>query len=241
MPSHPEILADGDIHRFHVEGDKPGDKAGWYVLYEDDVSAGAFGSWKTGIKEKWCSQKPFNLSEEARLAWQEKVRVAQQARDGSLAQVRADAAQTARDIWERAAQGKGHPYLDNKHVQAHGLKLDQDSLVVPLHDVEETLHSLQFISKEGNKRFLFGGAIHGHFYAIGNVTNRIWIAEGYATAASVFQAIGEYTVVAFDAGNLKSVAQVIRKQYPQSEIILVADNDQWTENNPGITKAQEAR
>ncbi len=47
-----EILADGHIHRFHVEGDKPGDKNGWYVLYEDAVSAGAFGSWKTGFKEK---------------------------------------------------------------------------------------------------------------------------------------------------------------------------------------------
>ena len=234
------ISADGQIHRFWVGGDKPGDKNGWYVLYEDAVSAGAFGSWKTGINEKWCSQKPSNLSEEERLAWQEKIRVAQQARDGALAQVRVDAAQKARDIWERAAQGKGHPYLDKKHVQAHGLKLDQDSLVVPLHDVEETLHSLQFISKEGNKRFLFGGAILGHYHAIGHGTNRIWIVEGYATAASVFQAVNEYTVVAFNAGNLKPVAQVIRAKYPNGEIVVVADNDQWTEGNPGVTKAQEA-
>lgn len=235
-----EIISDGQIHRFPVEGDKPGDKNGWYVFYDDDVSAGAFGSWKTGFKKKWCSQKPLNLSEEERIAWHAKVRAAQQARDGALAQLREDAAQKARGIWEKAAQVEKHPYLDRKHVQAHGLKLDQDSLVVPLHDVEGTLHSLQFIDDAGNKRFLFGGAIQGHFHAIGNVTKRIWIAEGYATAATVFQAIGEYTVVAFNTGNLKPVAQVIRKQYPQSEIVIVADNDQWTEGNPGFTKAKAA-
>src|ERR1017187_53566 len=41
---------DGKLHRYHAEGDSPGSKNGWYVLYGDDLLAGAFGSWKTGYK-----------------------------------------------------------------------------------------------------------------------------------------------------------------------------------------------
>jgi putative DNA primase/helicase len=47
-------------------------------------------------------------------------------------------------------------------------------------------------------------------------------------------------VVAFNAGNLSAVAREIRARHPAAEIILAADNDQWTEANPGLTKAREA-
>ena len=57
-----EIIPDVGIQRFHVEGDKPGKKNGWYVFYDDTVSAGAFGSWKTGQSEKWCEQSTSTLS-----------------------------------------------------------------------------------------------------------------------------------------------------------------------------------
>ena len=37
---------DGEIHRFHVEGDKRGTKNGWYLLHLDEVPAGHFGCHK---------------------------------------------------------------------------------------------------------------------------------------------------------------------------------------------------
>ncbi len=52
------IIADGERHRYYVEGDKPGTKNGWYVVFTDGVSAGSFGTWKDGPPwHKWCAKE----------------------------------------------------------------------------------------------------------------------------------------------------------------------------------------
>lgn len=57
------LEADGKIHRYRVEGDKSGSLNGWYVLHVDSAfSAGAFGSWKTGESQQWCSKSELSLS-----------------------------------------------------------------------------------------------------------------------------------------------------------------------------------
>jgi hypothetical protein len=101
---------------------------------------------------------------------------------------------------------------------------------------------LQFISKSGAKKFLYGGKMQGSFFPIGKLrdTDTIFIAEGYATASTIYENTGVPTVVAYNAGNLKSVALEIRSLYPEARIILCADDDYQTEGNPGIVKAREA-
>ncbi|MEG1912935.1 MAG: hypothetical protein RR091_10645, partial [Cloacibacillus sp.] len=48
------IILDGKIHRFAVEGDKGGEKAGWYIGFGDNIPAGMFGSWHGGgFEAKW--------------------------------------------------------------------------------------------------------------------------------------------------------------------------------------------
>ena len=51
-----EIAADGQIHRFHVTGDRNGSRNGWYFLHANGIIAGAYGSWKTGLKKTWSSK-----------------------------------------------------------------------------------------------------------------------------------------------------------------------------------------
>jgi putative DNA primase/helicase len=99
---------------------------------------------------------------------------------------------------------------------------------------------LQFIDGEGNKRFLSGGRKRGCYFGIGQPQGKICIAEGYATAASIHEATGYAVAVAFDAGNLRLVAEAIRQKFPGIEIILCADNDINTPGNPGLTHAREA-
>lgn len=41
-------VPDGNIHRFHVPGDKSGSLNGWYLLSTDPVAEGCFGSQKAG-------------------------------------------------------------------------------------------------------------------------------------------------------------------------------------------------
>ncbi len=43
-----------------------------------------------------------------------------------------------------------------------------------------------------------------------------------------------------NAGNLLEVAQALHSKYPKLRLILAADDDDFTDGNPGITKATEA-
>ena len=84
-----------------------------------------------------------------------------------------------------------------------------------------------------------GGRMQGRFHLIEG-GERVGIAEGYATAATLHEQTGDTVFVAFNAGNLKSVAVTARAMYPTAQLIIWADNDQFTDGNPGVTKAQEA-
>ena len=66
------------------------------------------------------------------------------------------------------------------------------------------------------------------------------IAEGYATAASIYESTGYAVAVAFDAGNLEPVAVTLRRKFPKTKIVICADNDIGTPRNPGLTRALEA-
>lgn len=39
-------IADGNIQRVQVPGDKPGTQNGWYLLFPDGIASGCFGSWR---------------------------------------------------------------------------------------------------------------------------------------------------------------------------------------------------
>ena len=57
---------------------------------------------------------------------------------------------------------------------------------------------------------------------------------------SVSQAVGQPVVVAFDAGNLKSVCQALNGAYPDKRILIAGDDDHHRElkgeANPGRQK-----
>lgn len=143
----------------------------------------------------------------------------------------------AASIWNGAeAAPANHPYLIRKDVPPHDLRVYRGALtiasmpcdgalIVPLYNDAGTLTSLEFISPEGDKRFLPGGAKAGSFHVIGNDFDCIVIAEGYATAASANAANGGAAVVAFDAGNLRRVGETMRKRYPDSDLVFAVDND----------------
>ncbi len=48
LPVPADVQADGKLHRFSTNG-KRSDGAGWYVLHDDDVAAGAFGCWRSSV------------------------------------------------------------------------------------------------------------------------------------------------------------------------------------------------
>ncbi len=229
------IIADGKIHRFHINGDKGGSKNGWYILYGDDIPAGSFGSWKTGEKHNWCNHAFKSLSLEERQRHQCRMREVEAQRKKEQKLRNKSAQEKAQSIWDDAAVCLSHPYLTNKQVKPFNMRVSQDKLLIPMRDAGGVLHSLQFIDADGNKRFLSGGRKKGCYGLIGRLAESLCIAEGYATAASIYDSVRVPVAVAFDAGNLEPVAKAIRKKFPNVQITICADNDAV-----GMSKARDA-
>ncbi|MGH8160642.1 MAG: toprim domain-containing protein, partial [Gammaproteobacteria bacterium] len=232
---------DGSLIRFRVEGDRPGRKNGWAVLFADaHGAAGAFGSWRSGITGTWRNGRgKINVAERKRLS--ASIEMAKRARDAERLERVQDAAQRAARLWHQAAAPEPrHAYLIAKHVKAYGIRQLDDKLVIPARDAEGKLQTLEFIYPDGEKRFLAGGRKRGMYFSIGNVTAEVLIAEGYATGASLHEATGKPVAIAFDAGNLEPVARALRAKFPRTRIVIAADNDTSTPGNPGRTKATAA-
>ena len=115
-------------------------------------------------------------------------------------------------------------------------------LLIPALDFNGKLHTLQFISPRGEKRFYPGGKKKGNFYPIGVTKNPevLYIVEGIATGLTINQIDKVPVIVAFDANNLTPVAESMRWHYPNVELVIAGDND-WTKpKNKGKHAAELA-
>lgn len=251
-PDH--IIPDGKLHRFSSNGTLKG-KPGWYTFFNDAIPAGAYGCWRTGISETWCSRDPNAMSVADRAAHQTRLEVIRKQRDNDEREQQAEAAKLAAQLWKRTIPAPvDHGYLSKKHVQAYGIRqyvaeeFDRHplastlfrwagSLAVPLRDVDGKLWSLELINDRGDKHFLAGGRKRGNFHLLGTINDVVYITEGYATGATVHEATGLTVAVAFDAGNLLPVAHALRTKHPDIKIIICGDHD---ESGVGQRKAQEA-
>jgi len=141
----------------------------------------------------------------------------------------------AQEIWEIATEAPADfPYLQKKKVLSHGSRLRENKLVIPLYNGDGLLSSIQFIGADGEKRFLTGSTTAKCFYLIGTPVERLCVAEGFATGASVHEATGYAVAIAFSSTNLKATVEEMRKKFPQTEIIVCADAD-----SNGLAKARE--
>lgn len=221
------IVIDGTFHRFHVAGDKPGSRNGWYILHEQVSSSnrktvvGSFGSWKTGDTHNWSSflsaDSNRTLTEQEHRERERAFSLIRAAREKAQQEVWQEAAESARKEWEQSEPANpNHPYLLAKRVKPHGIRQRGRTLLIPVYGDNYKICSLQYIwqDEQGQfqKRFKSRGRKVGGFHSIGRETSTIYIAEGYATAATIHEITQCLTIVAFDSGNLPSVAQRVRAQ-----------------------------
>lgn len=224
-----EIEADGKLRRFAPNG-KRNDDAGWYVLHGDGIPAGSFGDWRSGLSQTWRADigRPLTPAEEAehraRIEAQRREREAEEARRHAVAAKKATAE------WEATkAAPADYPYHVRKGIKPHGARLHDGKLVIPV-TIAGKILSLQFIDAEGEKRFLPGGRVAGGYFAIGTPDEikkhgALVICEGYATGATLREATGLPVIVAFNAGNLRAVAEYLRGKFPEARIIIAGDTD----------------
>ena len=132
--------------------------------------------------------------------------------------------------------------------------LTAGDLLLSAQDVHGQIWSVQTIQASGAKLFAAGSRKENNFHIVGNngqgleaainTTPAIVIAEGYATADTLSQALDCPVIAAFDSGNLPKVALDLYEKYPHKPIIIAGDDDHHLEStlgkNPGKEKALEA-
>jgi len=125
-------------------------------------------------------------------------------------------------------------YHERKGVALLGAKLDGDTVVIPLFNAQRERVGEQRISPDGQKRFSKGLAKDGAFGVCGKLgSGKVFVAEGWATAASCAMAMQGNAVFALDAGNLPKVCEALSEAFPEVELVVAADNDE-----PGIKAAK---
>lgn len=225
-PDIDHIVIDGNIHRFNTGGRKG--KTGWYVAFADGVPAGKFGCWRQDIEQTWRADTDKELSAADQMAYTRRMAEAKRLRDEERAKLQEVTADVVADIWANAqAATDDHPYLKAKGVKSHGLRITGDGrLVAPMYDAEGNLSSLQYISHDGAKRYHKSGQTSGTTWILGTPDNAktVYIAEGYATAATVHEETGQPCVVAYSASNLPAATeQAVKHSLP---VVIMADNDE---------------
>jgi phage/plasmid primase-like uncharacterized protein len=239
-----QFQVDDQFQRFDCAGEKG--EASYYSAHNyGEVLVATFGCFRRGIQQTWCSRSRGEMTGqqwgEVSRAWKEQARQREEEEKKKNAQARERCGKWFGSVFPRAAE---HAYLTLKGVPASGpLYLCTEDrhlnwLALPLQDHLGVIHTAEFIAEDGTKDYLWGGRKKGCYFPVSDVPGGpILICEGYATGASLFQATGWTVICAMDCGNLLPAGQEIRKRHPNRTVIIAADNDQFSEDNPGMTKA----
>lgn len=202
-----------------------------------------YGDWSTDEKFEW---KSWNESATSR-AFNGKLKQAIEKQKNKLNDEKLKKHQECRDKWRplfaKANQDPLHPYLSKKGIQDnYQARIMGNNLLVPLFDFENDFNGVQVIT-EHSKKFSTGIKIKGSFCPVKGVEDKsiIYFCEGYATGCSIYEATKGFVICCFTANNLLPVIQTFMEKFPESQIVLCADNDQWKDKNTGKEKAFEIK
>ncbi|KAA3682667.1 zincin-like metallopeptidase domain-containing protein (plasmid) [Campylobacter fetus] len=241
-------IMDGKLHRVSVYGDRGNEKSGAYVGYLNGHPAGYIQNYKTGIKENWKSSVSNNNAKNQEIEFKNAIetnKAIKESREAKLSAAYEKTAKKLQDEYENAKwANKEHPYLKSKGFDKNFyLKQDEHgNLLIPLRDINGKHWATQRIFSNGDKMIgatrtkeekeqgiEYPAKKQGNFFLLGakNLDNvkEVYVCEGFATAASVYEATKTPSIMGVDAGNLEIVITNIQKKYPKMEIIIAADND----------------
>jgi phage/plasmid primase-like uncharacterized protein len=232
----PSNIAIGKVTRFSTNG-RRNDRSGWVHVF-DDAKGAVFGCWRSGEQHQWFEKRDYvpdiHEQEAMRQQFEEAKRKAVAERD----QAYAVAAKEAQVLFDNAVPVVSHDYLTNKGIKPNMARMFGGKLLIPVYGADGILQSVQAIFSDGAKRFHSGGKMAGGHCWIGDpaVGETLLVAEGFATADSLNEATGYAVCIAFSAGNLKTITQMIASQYIGKKIVICADNDS---SGVGMSKAKE--
>lgn len=246
-----QVVADGRVHRFNRDANDH-KKSAWYCCFQNTSNKGelfyvcTFNDWRDGTDEyKFISA--FSQTKYDKKVVEDQIRAAKKKRDQEQERVWEEAHVHCRVQWETFSEVGDSEYLVKKGISdSFGCRFAKDvfgtSLFVPVRDNEAKLWGWQKIQSTGVKYFYPGTKKKGCYHLIGETDGAsiLYLAEGFATAASIHMATLKPVAVAFDAGNLVNAALSLRLKFPDLSIVVCGDDDRWKEKNAGREKAEEA-
>lgn len=244
----PQGIIEGKVQRFDMPDDDRGDKTGWYSFntfpdFKDPskyIGIGVYGSWRDGTKVTWSSRNPHVMSFQDRAAYNNIIEQARIAREAEQENIYAEAAITANERWNLSVPAQDtFAYLVRKQVKCYGLREYNGNLIIPVMSGGK-IQSLQEIKSDGFKKNWTGGKMKGGYFKLPGREETIFVAEGYATAASIADATGCAVYMAYTAGNLYETCAYVQGAYKSSRIVICADDDINSAGNIGRTKAVHA-
>ena len=245
-------IADGKMHNVPAVGKRRNNnRHAYYVLYADGTPAGIYGDHQLGIQGKWrgegsCEVDISAIKEKAAEREEERRKLASEVANKSSRMF---------TFLKRLPLPHRHPYIVKKGIYATKMvrsaqsdldagifKIYKGGLVIPMYKTSGDIVGLQSIYPNGKKYFSTGVDKVGSYHPITGTrwpaSKVLFIAEGWATAATINQVTGVSVAAAFDAGNLMPVAKALRGRYPQARIIIAADIDHESTSgsieNPGV-------
>jgi phage/plasmid-associated DNA primase/phage/plasmid primase-like uncharacterized protein len=245
----------GEFVRFDRNGKT---LSGWFVgreykVGEKSIAVARFGDWATAEQYEWITEGEYTPEERAEI--DAAIMQATTAERNARATLHEEVAAKSAAKWGNFSDRGRSPYFEKKGLGSNllgvgllGCKLfsvpDDVLTVVPVRDVHGKLWGLQYISSDGKrKNFASGMKIRGCFHLLGelpeNYTGDVYVCEGIATAGSVFLATGRPTAAAFNAGNLKPVAEALAglcaARGQSVRVVVGGDEDRWTTRSDGAT------
>ena len=255
-----QFQLDGTFYHFKHGRPEPSSSHIWAIGNTWEYKSNTYeyvqvGDWRTGEKFTVKSYNPDNESKAAIDYAKKHIEEVEKTKqeEKELRHTK------CKDKWEPIfndlyATSPLHGYLEQKKADSnHRARIrNENTLLIPIEHPQHGFVGVQQIFKQNgtfHKYFSKGIRITGSYTRVENFDireeNVIYLAEGYATAISVFMATGRPTVCCFNCNNIIPAISSIRSLNRSVKIIIAADDDHETiingkPRNPGKYKAIQA-
>jgi P4 family phage/plasmid primase-like protien len=222
----PPFNLDGQIHRFGKN------KVNWAIGYSfkiktDDHWVVICGDWRNpGLTVRLYSYEPETLTKSALKVARSKVEQLDRVIEEEKKIKHAICAKNSKDKFA-AGISASHKYVTRKNIELFSARIDPNTgnLMIPVTKYKSIV-GIQYISQFGDKWFEPGVELRGSYCALKSTEGAkvIYLAEGFATAASIQMATDHPVVCCFTANNVVNVAKSLRRPGGPF-LVLCADRD----------------